>query len=426
MSSVILLLACVPSNISLGTGDSARPGGGDSGLENAPGTDTAVDDTAEPQDDPEADAAYQDGLFSSEVVHEIAITLDRDAELALRDEPYEYTPGGVSIDGEDGGTVGVRLRGKIGSFRELSGKPKFKVDFAQYEAGRRFHGLHALALNNSVVDCGYLRDPLGYRIFRDAGVGTARTGFASVTVNGENYGLYVIVEVPDEQYLELAFPGDDEGQLYDGKYEYNENTGRYTLLDFGIGVDDRFQLEEGTENGNAEIVAVSEVVGGLRRGTNPETDLTSLVDWEQVHREWAVEELIGHLDGYMLNTNNYRVYFRPSDGKMAILPTDFDYAFQDARNWGMSWSSPRGTLTSACWYSTECTANHAAAMSAVIDSLDYDDILAWYDEIDALTLELAKDDPRRECGSSQVANNRSSLRTWTVTAVDTAREHWGI
>ncbi len=423
---MFLLLACAPSNISLGTEDSAGVRPGDSGLEEVPGSDTAVDDTAEPVDDPEADAAYQDALYSSEVVHEIAITLDRDAELALRDDPYAYTPGEVAIDGEDGGTVGVRLRGKIGSFRELSGKPKFKIDFAQYDTGRRFHGLHALALNNSVVDCGYLRDPLGYRIFRDAGVGTARTGFASVTVNGEAYGLYVLVEVPDEQYLEIAFPDDDEGQLYDGKYEYNPNTGRYTLLDFGIGVDDHFQLEEGTENGNAEIVAVSDAVSAMRRGNNPETEIATLIDWEQVHRQWAVEELIGHLDGYMLNTNNYRVYFRPSDGKMVILPTDFDYAFQDARNWGMSWSTPRGTLASACWNSTECAANHAAAMSTVIDGLDYDEILAWYDEIDALTLEIAKDDPRRECGSSQVGSNRASLRSWTVTAVDTARDHWGI
>lgn len=422
-----LVLACVPSNISLGGAEpvEAEPEV-DTAVEGAPGTDTDTGEEPEPVEDPEADAAYQDALFAHDVVHEIEITLTRDAELALRDEPYEYTPGSVTIDGESASNVGVRLRGKIGSFRELSGKPKFKIDFAQFSPGDRFHGLHALALNNSVVDCGFMRDPLGYRIFRDAGVGTARTGWAQVTVNGENYGLYVIVEVQDEQYLERAFPGDDEGQLYDGKYLYNTDTGRYTLLDFASGVDDDFQLEEGVENGNAEIVAVSSALSSLGRGDEVEAGLEALLDWDDVHRAWAVEELIGHLDGYMLNTNNYRVYFRPSDGKMVFLPTDFDYAFQDASNWGMNWARPRGTLASACFSDVTCAASQAAAVSQVIADLDYPAILAWFDEAAAVTLDLAQDDPRRECGAGQVQSNRTSLRAWTEAQVGVTEAHWGL
>ncbi len=424
---LLLALACTHSNISLGGSEERdQPPEADTAVEGAPGSGVDTGEEAEPVEDPEADDAYQVALFAHDTVHEVEIALSREAELALRDEPYEYTSAAVVIDGEAVDGVGVRLRGKIGSFRELSGKPKFKIDFAQYEPGTRFHGLHALALNNSVVDCGFMRDPLGYRVYRDAGVGTARTGWASVTVNGENYGLYVIVEVPDEQYLERAFPGDDEGQLYDGKYLYNTNTGRYTLLDFASGVDEDFQLEEGVDNGNAEIVAVSEALSGLRRGDPVEPGMEALLDWDAIHREWAVEELIGHIDGYMLNTNNYRVYFRPSDGKMVILPTDFDYAFLDAANWGMNWARPRGTLASACFDDTDCAASQAAAVQSVIGDLDYANILQWYDEAASATLELAKDDPRRECGSSQVESNRTALRSWTTNQVGVTEAHWGL
>jgi hypothetical protein len=234
------------------------------------------------------------------------------------------------------------------------------------------------------------------------------------------------VEVADEQYLELAFPGDDEGQLYDGSYLYNANNRSYTLLDFNRGVDDLFQLEEGTDNGNAEIVAVSSALRALGRGDAVEAALDGLLDWDQVHRAWAGEELIGHLDGYMLNTNNYRAYFRPSDGRMGFLPTDFDYAFQDASNWGMDWTRPRGTLADACWDDATCAANHAAAVEAVIDAFDMEATLSWLDEIDALTLDLAEDDPRRECGTAAVSSNRASLRAWTERQVHVVESHWGL
>ena len=56
--------------------------------------------------------------------------------------------------------IGVRLRGKIGSFRTLSGKPKFKIDFNQYVEDQRFYGLETLSLNNAIVDCSYLKEAI--------------------------------------------------------------------------------------------------------------------------------------------------------------------------------------------------------------------------------------------------------------------------
>src|SRR5262249_53712914 len=154
------------------------------------------DDTADTGPAPISDSDWQSSLFSDSVIHEITITIPDDGWTALTNDPYDYTPADATFDGEAISDVGLRLRGKVGSFRPITGKPKFKFDFEEYVSGQELHGLKALALNNEVVDCSYLKEPIGYRIFRDAGLPASRTGFAHLTVNGMDYGLYVIVEYP--------------------------------------------------------------------------------------------------------------------------------------------------------------------------------------------------------------------------------------
>jgi spore coat protein CotH len=428
-----LLVACDSSTVLIGAvgGEDPRDTGtfvGDTSVEGAPG-DTSPQDTAEEVDDPEADAAWQEALFSDSVVHEIAITLSRDAERALWTDPYEFTAADATFDGEAAPTLGLRLRGKIGSFRDLAGKPKFKIDFKQYGAGT-FHGLHALALNNEVVDCSFLKEPVAARAFRDAGVPAPRTGFATVTVNGDAYGLYVIMEVPDDVFLERWYPGDDAGNLYDGKYLYDAATRSYTLLDFDSGLDDLYQLEEGVEDGNLQIHAVSDAMSAA--GDAFAADMDPLVNWDEQHLEWAVEQWSGHVDGYAMNDNNYRVYFPPSTGKMQMLPWDFDYAFLEESSWGYSWSRPTGLLARRCFRDAACYDAQKAAVLAAIGAddgeglIDIPGYLGWYDGMVELIAGAVADDPRRECNRGQVESYQDYVRSWISSRGDAMRSSWGL
>ena len=383
-----------------------------------PGDTAASDDTA---GEPVSDEEWQAAWFSDEVVHNVGITLSEEAWDALADDPYEFTPATATFDGESIVGLGVRLRGKVGSFRQLTGKPKFKFDFGEFTDGQRLHGLKSMALNNEVVDCSYLKEPVGYRVFRDAGLPAPRTSFAQVTVNGEDYGLYVIVEVPDGRFLSNWLPDDDEGQLYDGKYLYYPD-GSYTMLDFNSGVDDQFQLEEGTENANAEIVATSAAIA--LAGPAFQADLDALIDWDQVHRVLAVEQWVGHVDGYAMNRNNYRVYYRQSDGKMMFIPWDFDYAFINDYEWGMSWDNPTGEIAKRCWRDPECLAAQGAGVQTVLDTIDTEALLAWYDAMDLLTTDLAKADPRRECSGPSVARVQAQVRAWIGDRSEYIRAAW--
>ena len=143
-------------------------------------------------------------------------------------------------------------------------------------------------------------------------------------------------------------------------------------------------------------------------------------------RELAAEQWVGHNDGYALNTNNYRVYFNPADGKAQIVPWDFDYGFLHDSDWGMSWASPLGRLAKGCFLDPQCSADHKAAVKALLDAIDPAALLAWFNQIDALTYADSQSDPRRECGPEGVAPSRDALRAYLTGENAALAAFWGL
>ena len=429
MLTILALVACTgPSAITLGGTEGIDTGSDpvvDSGVDVIPGDTDTAEDTA-PPDDPEGDLAWQTAFFVEDIVHDVEITLEDDNYRALRRDGHTYVEGAVTVNGERLDSVGVRLRGKIGSYRELYGKPKFKIDTSEFIPGQRFRGLKTLLLNNEVVDCSYLKEPVAYAAFRNVGLTASRTSFARVTVNGEPYGLYVVIEAPDGEFLQDRFEGDEaDGNLYDGKYIYNWSNGTYTLLDFDSGVDHLFGLEEGTDVGNADIMAVSEAIETAGAGEFiPATE--ALVDWDQWHLAWATEQCVGHLDGYQMNRNNYRIYFRPSDGRMVYVPFDFDYAFLSDGGWGVGWTGPLGRLAAECFEDRGCRAAQVTAVEDMLARVNPTDLRARFDRMREVIQPDVDADPRRECNSGQVTAYQDVLGAWIDSREPQVRATWGI
>lgn len=392
--------------------DSARPGRDPAWPEDA---DVEVVDPAEPPldtaevpDQPVDDASW---LFSPVVVHTVAITLPAESAAALYADPYTSVPAEVQVDDEASmPSVGLRLRGKIGSFRTLDGKPKFEITFNEFVEDQRFYGLESLSLNNSVVDCSFLKEAAAYEVIARAGVPASRTGFAEVTVNGAPYGLYGLIETPDDRFLDARFERAD-GNLYDGKYVWYGGWD-YVLLDFNTGVDELFQLEEGVDVSWADIKAVSAGSAAARASGDYVTGMDALVDWDELHLEMAAEEWVGQNDGYALNRNNYRVYFRPEDGRMVMIPWDMDYAFLHDSDWGFSWRRPTGELANACLADSACREAYRDSLRTLVSRIDTPSLLSWFDAVDAATWEASQRDPRQECGAGKVRPWRDYVRSW--------------
>lgn len=67
--------------------------------------------------------------------------------------------------------------------------------------------------------------------------------------------------------------------------------------------------------------------------TQSYSEVNKVVDLEYLAKEEAVAFYIGNPDSFRYNYNNYQMYFRRTDGKMALLPIDSDRAFGIGETW---------------------------------------------------------------------------------------------
>lgn len=364
-------------------------------------------------------------VFDPTVLHTVAITLSDEARSALLSDPYSFVEGDIVVDGIELDDIAVRLRGRIGSFRDLTGKPKFKIEFNRYMSGQRLYDLDSISLNNAVVDCSYLKEPIAYEVFRAIGVPAPRAAMATVTVNGEDYGLYVLIETEDKRFLVHNFT-DPSGNLYDGKYVWYGGSS-YTLLDFGEGHDHLFQLAEGTDKGNLDISYVSYTLNHYQGESDYYAEMGRFIDWDEFQLEQLGEQWVGQDDGYGLNKNNYRIYFDPGhSNRMKIIPWDLDYSFLNDSDWGRSWATPYGRIAHFCMADSTCAAKQQALAADVAATIDALDLVGDFDALVALTADAAAADPKRECSWSSVLWYRSYVRSWLQNRQDYFRSFWGI
>lgn len=89
----------------------------------------------------------------------------------------------------------------------------FKIEFDHYDDTLTYHGLDKLVLNNNIQDNTLMKDYLTYRMMAYMGVDAPLVSYAFITVNGEDFGLYLALEAVEESFLERNY-GADYGELY--------------------------------------------------------------------------------------------------------------------------------------------------------------------------------------------------------------------
>ena len=158
---------------------------------------------------------YESRLFDTSRVHTIDIVMDDWDSFIENCESEEYSACAVVIDGESYKNVAIRAKGNtsLSSVRSLgSSRYSFKVEFDHYDSGKSYHGLDKLNLNNLIFDNTMMKDYLTYRMMAEFGVDAPLCSFVYITVNGEDFGLYLAVEGVEDAFLERNYGG--TGELY--------------------------------------------------------------------------------------------------------------------------------------------------------------------------------------------------------------------
>ncbi len=159
---------------------------------------------------------YESRLFDTERVHTLDIVMDDWEGFLETCEQEEYAQCSVVIDGEAYQNTAIRAKGNT-SLTMVSSmdsdRYSFKLEFDHYNEGGTYYGLDKLSLNNIIQDTTYLKDYLTYCMMGAFGVDAPLCSYVFITVNGQDWGLYLAVEGVEDGFLRRNY-GSGSGALY--------------------------------------------------------------------------------------------------------------------------------------------------------------------------------------------------------------------
>ncbi len=290
-------------------------------------------------------------LYGLREVPTFDLVLSENDMGALRKNPKKWRKGGFEYEGQVFEDVALRIKGHR-SLRSIDKKPALKLRFnkGKEHKGRRFLGVHRLTLNNLVEDPTMIREYLAYRLAREVGLPVPKAGFANLRVNGAPYGLYLVVETPDTDFLERQF-GSGAGELYEGEYGCDLTTDDVEGFDLDVGQEDRSALLRFAKATEASGDALAD---SLWR--KPESPL----NLEHLTLFLAFSTYVGDFDGYH-HSHNYRIYRNPLDNKWQFMSWGLDRAwFKDIAPY-----ASRGRLAKKCFAHAECRRDYLLALRRV-------------------------------------------------------------
>jgi spore coat protein CotH len=288
----------------------------------------------------EVAAVTAEELFDTTVVRRWELTVaPADWEwLQANARDEEYVAADLRYGEHELGRIGLRFKGSVGSLalcfdsqgRRLCPKLSMKLDMDQYVDGQRFAGLEHLAFHAMMRDPSHMKDRLTYGLFRAAGVPAPRAAHARLVINGQDQGLFALVEVIDGEFVEdhfRAVDGSGEGNLYKEVWPHHAGPEPYraaleTNADPGTSVDRMVRF----------AAAISAATPSTFRATAASwTDLPTLVSY------LAVDRLVDHWDGIVgwycpggttCNNHNYYWYEETGRDRLWLVPWDVDLTLQ--------------------------------------------------------------------------------------------------
>ncbi|HIV17934.1 MAG TPA: CotH kinase family protein [Candidatus Merdivicinus intestinigallinarum] len=270
---------------------------------------------------------YVHRLFDGSRVHTIDIQMedwDGFLETALEEA---YSPCTVVIDGEVFERVGIRAKGN-NSLRltEKYGLNRYslKLEFDHYTDGNSYFGLDKFSLDASFQDNSYLKSYLAYDMMRFMEVPSPLCSYVWVTVNGEDWGLFLAVEEPEEAFCRRNF-GTDFGQLYKPDYRSLNAENADVALKYVDENPDSYDNIFRKAKFKASDEDKQRVIDALRVLSTGE-NLETAIDVDEVLRYFTVQVFVVNMDSYLGRTgHNYFLY--EEDGFLQILPWDYNLAF---------------------------------------------------------------------------------------------------
>ena len=271
-------------------------------------------------------------VFDKDAVHEIRLTfkqadwfeqLTSDYDKYPDDTPYREASlvwGESKFD-----SVGVRFKGNS-SYRGATTKKKpFRIKLNEFVKGQKIDTMSSFGLSNAWNDPSFVREKPYYEMAAAIGLPAARSNFAALYINDEYWGLYVLGEIVNGDFLKSHFAkGDDGGNLY----KASDPGANLAYLGENPASYQAFFSKESNEDANdwTDLIELARIFDQTAIADLP-AKLDTLIDVDSFLTALALDNLTVNLDSYVGMAQNYFLYRRPSDHKWVWIPWDPSLAF---------------------------------------------------------------------------------------------------
>lgn len=278
---------------------------------------------------------YEKKLFDTSAVHTINILMDDWDEFVQNCKSEEYFNCTLVIDNEAYKNVAIRGKGNTSLTQVESygnNRYSFKVEFDHYDSTNTYYGLDKLCLNNIIQDNTYMKDYLTYQLMGEMGAASPLCSYTYITVNGEDWGLYLAVEGVEEAFLQRNY-GNDYGELYKpdsmGMGGGMGSSSDDILLKY---IDDSAESYSNIfDNAKTDITEEDKtrLITALKNLSAGEA-LSDTVDIEEVIRYFVVHNFVLNSDSYTGSMiHNYYLYEK--DGQLQMIPWDYNLSADDIK-----------------------------------------------------------------------------------------------
>ncbi len=300
-------------------------------------------------------------LFDGDAVHEIHLTFDQPDwwdQLTYNYEHYEDIPY-IAAEFDWGSThfdsIGVRFKGNS-SYMSYNGlKKSFKLDIDEYVSDQTVDGLDKLNLNNCFLDPSFVREKCAYELCEEVGLPTERTNYAAVYINGSYWGLYLLIEQYDQEFIESRFGPSEEGNLWKGEphgsHEYLGSSESSYYGDYELKTNEE-------ENDWSSLVELTDRLNNTSLADLSDS-MHNVIDVNSAMAMLAIDNLTVNLDSYIGRCVNYYFYHRDLDSRVVFAKWDQNEAWGLFNMYGLSLSGLK--QLSPFWTSTQAGENRPLA-----------------------------------------------------------------
>lgn len=233
----------------------------------------------------------------------------------------------LTVDGIVYPNVGIRIRASSSS--QVSGnKLPFNLTLDAFVPGQDLYGFDTLNLNNGAVDPTLTRETISYHVMRHY-IPAPRTNYFRLHLNGTYWGLYILVEQPNKDFLRAWFSS-EEGTRYKGDRPGAAAVGTSRLNWLGATQSAYFTSYEAKDpthpNVWADLVNMIDKLNNTPAATF-KAEAERVINVDRALWYFVVMNLLINSDDYMGAGHNYYIYFDPTDGRMNMIPWDLNESF---------------------------------------------------------------------------------------------------